>query len=121
MQFHFHLKRYQTVEHCSTLFSSCLYVCLSITITIKMKKSLPMVAFLAIALAAAPILFSYKAEAAVIQHYCYTDASNDDHCFSDRVQCQQSAQQAGQDKNDCDKTFKEKYTATINGLSLIHI
>ena len=33
----------------------------------------------------------------------------------DRVQCQQSAQQAGQDKNDCDKTFKEKYTATING------
>jgi len=73
-----------------------------------------MVAFLAIALTAAPILFSYKAEAAVIQHYCYTDASNDDHCFSDRVQCQQSAQQAGQDKNDCDKTFKEKYTVTIN-------
>jgi ABC-type glycerol-3-phosphate transport system substrate-binding protein len=87
----------------------------------KMKKSLLMVAFLAIALAAAaaaaaaPTLYSYKAEAAVIQHYCYTDASNDDHCFADRVQCQQSAQQAGQDKSDCDKTFREKYTATING------
>jgi hypothetical protein len=79
------------------------------------EKESPNSGFLAIALAAAPILFSHKAEAAVIQHYCYTDASNDDHCFSDRVQCQQSAQQAGQDKNDCDKTFKEKYTATING------
>ena len=82
----------------------------------KMKKSLPMVAFLAIALAAAaPILFSYEVEAVVIQHYCYTDASNDDHCFSDRVECQQSAQQAGQDKNDCEKTFKEKYNVTLNG------
>jgi hypothetical protein len=66
----------------------------------KMKKSLPMVAFLAIALAAATILFSYKTHSALAYTYtyCYTDASDDDHCFSDRVQCQQSAQQAGQDK-----------------------
>ena len=86
----------------------------------KMKKSLLIVAFLAIALtaAAAPTLFSYKAHSALAYTfpYCYTDVNNDDHCFADRTQCQQSAQQAGQDKTECDSTgFHTKYTVTING------
>ena len=62
------------------------------------------------------IINSYYSARAYTYPYCFTDASNDDHCFSDKATCEQAAQQAGADKNDCSKLpFKSKYTATING------